>query len=166
MSLVTRKSVFRVCYQVRLKPACSAAGTSYKLEILDIETRDIILSRQRTTKVLIRLRGCTGWSTPLVFAYGINRFSHDVAHIAKMMQTEVHEDEESLTKLHLAVCWYLREHQQLLWSLFGLTVQTITRLQHSYYKTTAKVITRPQHRLLQDCSTGYYKAVAQVITRL
>ena len=28
-------------------------------------------------KVLIRLRGCAGWSAPL-FAYGINRFSHDV----------------------------------------------------------------------------------------
>ena len=42
--------------------------------------RDIILSRQRTTKALIRLRGCAGWSAPLLFAYGINRFSHDVAH--------------------------------------------------------------------------------------
>ena len=24
---------------------------------------------------------CTGWSAPLLFAYGINRFSHDLAHI-------------------------------------------------------------------------------------
>ena len=31
--------------------------------------------------MLIRLRGCAGWSAPLLFAYGINRFSHDVAHI-------------------------------------------------------------------------------------
>ena len=36
---------------------------------------------QRTTKALIRLRGCAGWSVPLLFAYGINRFSHDVAHL-------------------------------------------------------------------------------------
>ena len=28
------------------------------------------------TKVQIRLRGCAGWSAPLWFAYGINRFSH------------------------------------------------------------------------------------------
>ena len=48
----------------------------------DIETRGIILSRQRTTKALTRLRGCAGWSVPLLFAYGINRFSHDVAQIA------------------------------------------------------------------------------------
>ena len=50
-----RKPVFGVCDQVRLKPACSATETSHRLEISDIETRDIILSRQWTTKVLIRL---------------------------------------------------------------------------------------------------------------
>ena len=42
---------------------------------MDIETADIILSRQQTIKVLIRLCGCAGWSAPLLFAYGINRFS-------------------------------------------------------------------------------------------
>ena len=49
----------------------------------------IILSRQRTTKALIRLRGCAGWSAPLLFAYGINRFSHDVAQMSseKLPQT-------------------------------------------------------------------------------
>ena len=39
----------------------------------------ILLSRQRTTKALIRLSRCAGWSVPLLFADGINRFSHDVA---------------------------------------------------------------------------------------
>ena len=34
-----------------------------------------------TTKVLISLRECAGWSAPLLFAYGKNRFSHDMAHI-------------------------------------------------------------------------------------
>ena len=48
---------------------------------MDIETRGIILSGQRRTKALISLRGCAGWSAPLLFAYGINRFSHDLAHI-------------------------------------------------------------------------------------
>ena len=31
--------------------------------------------------MLIRLHGCAGWSASLLFAYGKNRFSHDVAHI-------------------------------------------------------------------------------------
>ena len=67
----TRKPV---CDQVRLKPVSSASETNWNLEISDIETKDIILSRQRTTKALIRLL-----SVPLLFAYGKNRFSHDLA---------------------------------------------------------------------------------------
>ena len=47
------KTVFGVFDQVRLKPACSAKETSR--EIVSIETRDIILSQQRTKKVLIKL---------------------------------------------------------------------------------------------------------------
>ena len=65
--------------QVRLKPTCAAIEANYRLQISDIETRDIILSKQRKTKVLIRLRGCADWFAPLLFAYCINRFSHDVA---------------------------------------------------------------------------------------
>ena len=56
MSCVTRKPVFRVFDQVRLKPVCSARV----MKIANKDTRDTILSRQRTTKVLIRLRGCAG----------------------------------------------------------------------------------------------------------
>ena len=67
MSLVTRKPVFGVRDQGRLKPVCAPTEARYRLEISDIETEVIILSRQR--KALIRLRGC------------INRFSHDVAQI-------------------------------------------------------------------------------------
>ena len=80
MSLVTRKQVFGVFDQVKLKPVCSAKEVSYSYEIVNIETRDIILSRQWTIKALIRLLGSTGWSASLLFAYGINRFSQDVAH--------------------------------------------------------------------------------------
>ena len=57
MSLVTRKPVLGVCDQGKLKPVCAATEASKRLEILDMETRDIILSRQRTTNALIRLRG-------------------------------------------------------------------------------------------------------------
>ena len=55
----------------RPKPACSATEASWSLETLDIASIHIILFKQRTTKVLIRLHGCTGWSAPLLFAYGI-----------------------------------------------------------------------------------------------
>ena len=41
-----RKIVFGIFGKLRLKPACSAIETSYKVEISDIETRSIILSRQ------------------------------------------------------------------------------------------------------------------------
>ena len=70
MSLFTTKPVFGVCDQVSLKPACSATEASYSLGILNLASIGIILSRQRTTKVLIRLRGCAGWSAYLLFAYG------------------------------------------------------------------------------------------------
>ena len=59
MSLVTRKPVFEGFRpQKKLKPACSSTQASESNEIANIETRDIILSRQRMTSVLIRLRGC------------------------------------------------------------------------------------------------------------
>ena len=70
LSLVTRKPVVRVCDQVRHKPDCAAKEARWRLGISDIETRKMMLSRQRTTKALIRLRGCTVWSAPLLFAYG------------------------------------------------------------------------------------------------
>ena len=59
MSLVMRKPVFGICDQVRLKLTEQPQKLA-RLEISDTETRDIILSRQPTTKVLIRLRGCAG----------------------------------------------------------------------------------------------------------
>ena len=71
MSHTMRKCVFGSLWQERHKLTCSATETSWNLEISDIETRGIILSWQWTTKVLIRLRGCAGWSASLLFAYGI-----------------------------------------------------------------------------------------------
>ena len=88
MSLVMRKPVFGVCDQVRLKPACTASETGWNLEILDLERRGIILSRQRTTKALIKLCGCAGWSAPLLFAHGKSRFSHDEAQICFLLFTD------------------------------------------------------------------------------
>ena len=72
-SNVMRKPVFRVCDQVRLKPASSATEASWSLAISYIATTGTILSKQQTIKVLIRLRGCAGWSAPLLFTYGIRQ---------------------------------------------------------------------------------------------
>ena len=70
-----------------------------------------ILSRQRTTKVLIRLRGCAGWSAPLLFADGINRFSHDVIHIFVC----------SFFRILSSACsgrWKFTMHHIFLWKLY------------------------------------------------
>ena len=61
-SHVSRKPIFGIYDQVRLKPACSADETSFCLEISAVASRGIIVSRQRTTKALISLCGCAGWS--------------------------------------------------------------------------------------------------------
>ena len=68
MCFVTRKPFFRMCDQVRLKPATQPQklGRGLKFWIQKLG----ILFRQRTTKALISLRGCAGWSVPLLFAYG------------------------------------------------------------------------------------------------
>ena len=69
LNLVTRKPLFGVCDQVRLKPACLATEADKSLQISDLASKCNILSRQRTTKA------------PLLFAYGKNRFFHDVAYL-------------------------------------------------------------------------------------
>ena len=71
LSHITWKRVFGIFDQVRFKPAWSATEPSQNLETLDTASKYIILSKQRTAKVLIRLRGCTGWTASLMFAYGI-----------------------------------------------------------------------------------------------
>ena len=44
MSLILRNSVFQVSDQVTLKPASSASETNWRIGILDIETRNLLLS--------------------------------------------------------------------------------------------------------------------------
>ena len=56
MSHVMRKTVYGGLQLGKLKPACSATETSNSLEMLDLESIGIMQSRQRTTKVLIRLQ--------------------------------------------------------------------------------------------------------------
>ena len=41
--------------------------------------------------MLIRLRGCTGWSAPLLFANTEDRFSHIEAHIQLSFSAKIHD---------------------------------------------------------------------------
>ena len=67
MGLVTRKPVFAVSGEVRFKLACSATETSQKVEISLVASLDVLLSKKQKIKALNRLRGCAGWSVPLLF---------------------------------------------------------------------------------------------------
>ena len=79
MGHVTRKPVFWVFDQVRPKLACSAIETSCRLDILPIETTNIILFKQQITKALIRLHGCTSCCVDAQADLHLCRFSLDVA---------------------------------------------------------------------------------------
>ena len=47
----------------------------------------MILSKKRITKALIRLRGCAGWSAPVLFATPDYRFSRDEAQKIRLIKS-------------------------------------------------------------------------------
>ena len=51
----------------------------------------MILFSKRVTKALIRLRGCAGWSVPLLFANTEDRFSRVEAYLV-MNKRRVYEE--------------------------------------------------------------------------
>ena len=55
MGRIATKPVFGVSDKVRFKPACSATGTSYKIESSFVASFDMVLSKQRITKTGLRL---------------------------------------------------------------------------------------------------------------
>ena len=57
-----------VVYQVKLKPACPAKGTSYKSEISGLASLAIKFSRKRITNALIRLGRCEA-VLPICFSH-------------------------------------------------------------------------------------------------
>ena len=67
MGLAATKLAFKVSDKVWFKPVSTATETSYKIKVLLVASLDIILSNKQITKVLISLRGCAGWSPPLLF---------------------------------------------------------------------------------------------------
>ena len=56
---------------------------SQNAEILNVASLSIILYWERTIKALIRLRGCVGWSAPLMSVCCYVRFSLDTVHACK-----------------------------------------------------------------------------------
>ena len=55
--------------------------------------------------MLIRLRGCAGWSASLLFAYGINMFSHDMSELFPYYSDFVIDIwAMSWENLHYAIC--------------------------------------------------------------
>ena len=67
LGLDATKPSFGVSDKARLKPDSSATET-LNIEISPIASSDMMRSNKRITKTLIRLRGCAGWSAPLLFA--------------------------------------------------------------------------------------------------
>ena len=84
MCLDTTKSVFRVSFKVRFKPACSATETIQEIGSWLVASLYTMLFKKRihVTKVLIR------WSAPLLFAHPKDRFSHVETHIYSQKQQE------------------------------------------------------------------------------
>ena len=73
------------------------------LEISAIESRDIILSKQRTTKVLISMCGCAGWSAPLLFAYDMTHFL--MARLKRIGFLATQRVPSGLIRLHKGAGW-------------------------------------------------------------
>ena len=62
-------------------PVCSAAETSYRIEMLLVASLDIILSNNQIIMALIRLHGCACWQVfAFVVANSEDRFSRVEAH--------------------------------------------------------------------------------------
>ena len=56
------------CYDKEcFKPVSYAKETSLKIEISPAASLHMILSKKQKKKALIRLRGCAGWSAPVLF---------------------------------------------------------------------------------------------------
>ena len=56
---------------VLLKPASSVTETSLSAEIWHVTNVVIVLYAERRTKALTRLRGCAGWSAPMLFTWAV-----------------------------------------------------------------------------------------------
>ena len=85
MGLAARKPVFGVSNKVSFKPFSSGTETSLKIENSPVANLQMILSTKRITKALIRLRGCAGWSAPVLSQTPEDSFSRVQAHMIHNM---------------------------------------------------------------------------------
>ena len=69
-----RKPVFGVSDKARLKPVSPATETNWKFKISLVVGLDVVLSNKEITKELLRMHGCTGWSSPLLLPTFEDRF--------------------------------------------------------------------------------------------
>ena len=75
--------------QVQHKPGCTVTEDGQRLEILDLESRGIVLSRVAKTKVLISFAVTAKLICAFVFAYADCWFSHAVAHFTLVCFTKL-----------------------------------------------------------------------------
>ena len=68
LGLIARKPVFGVPSKRVSNQSPQLQRLAKKIEILPVARLNMVLSKKRITKVLIRLRGCAGWSAPVLFA--------------------------------------------------------------------------------------------------
>ena len=93
--------------------------------------------------MLIRLRGCAGWCAPLLFANGINRFSHDVAQLKFDFIVE---------KFHWLVCCF----RNLLWISHKCDDGVTTINSGWWCKTTNAQFTSLQTQMSQLMKLWYF----------
>ena len=116
MGLVVRKTVFggggggfdKECF----KPVSSAKETSLKIEISPAASLHMILSKKQNKKALIRLRGCAGWSAPVLFTNPEVRVSHVEAHIIALFMIRAIVNELHPTFFFLFV--FLNSHRKFI----------------------------------------------------
>ena len=111
MSFLTRKPVFG-----SVRPGM-LSYTNYSLNILDISSIGIILSRERITKMLIRLCGCAGRSASLLFAQAIKRLCCDMRHMSHITRKPVYAICQQ--QRSRSACAFAQSDQHLCCSLSG-----------------------------------------------
>ena len=84
---------------------------SYKLVYL--EHWDMIISSKWTTKALIRLRGCAGWSAPLLFANTIANTAAEILGI--MCKLKYTFSRNTLNQIYLSHLLPIFEYASLVW---------------------------------------------------
>ena len=84
MGLDMRKPVFGVSKKESFKPVSSVTETSKKIEISLVASLDMVLSNMQITKALFSLRGCAGWSGPVLFTNPRRQvFSHQGPYVSR-----------------------------------------------------------------------------------